>query len=114
MRSEEEIAATPVVGECKRRTVVGGFTCCVPGCFSNSVRDTGLSFYSIPNGKSKEKQDLRRRWLFMISRQNFDNPGIDLFGVTSQGTLPVATTLNLMKTNAFLVRRQRDSHILYS
>ena len=76
MRSEEEIAATPVVGECKRRTVVGGFTCCVPGCFSNSVRDTGLSFYSIPNGKSKEKQDLRRRWLFMISRQNFDNPGI--------------------------------------
>ena len=28
---------------------------------------------------------------------------IDLFGVTSQGTLPVATTLNLMKTNAFLV-----------
>ena len=76
MRSEEEIAATPVVGECKRKTVVGGFTCCVPGCFSNSVRDTGLSFYIISNGKNKEKQDLQRRWLFMISRQNFDNPGI--------------------------------------
>ena len=42
MRSEEDIAATPVVGECKRKTVVGGFTCCVPGCFSNSVRDTGI------------------------------------------------------------------------
>ena len=76
MRSEEEIAATPVVGECKRKTVVGGFTCCAPGCSSNSVRDTSLSFYIISNGKNKEKQDLRRRWLFMISRQNFDNPGI--------------------------------------
>ena len=44
MRSEEQTAATSVVGECKRKTVVGGFTCCVPGCVSNSVRDTGLSF----------------------------------------------------------------------
>ena len=28
---------------------------------------------------------------------------IDLFDVSSKGTLPVATTLKLMKTNAFLV-----------
>ena len=39
---------------------------------------------------------------------------IDLFGVTSQGTLPVATTLNLMKTNVFLVRRHCDPHKLSS
>ena len=76
MSSEEQTAATPVVGECKRKAVVGGFTCCVPGCVSNSVRDTGLSFYIVSNGKNKEKQDLRRRWLFVISRQNIDNPSI--------------------------------------
>ena len=76
MYSEEELAVIPVVRGCKTKTVVGGFTCCVPGCFSNSSRDTGLSFYGIPNGKSKEKQELRRRWLNMISRENFDNPGI--------------------------------------
>ena len=29
----------------------------------------------IPNGKSKEKQELYKRWLHMISRKNFDNPG---------------------------------------
>ena len=35
----------------------GGFTCCVPGCFSNSNsnRDVDLSFYLNPNGKSKDK-----------------------------------------------------------
>ena len=40
----------------------GGFTCCVPGCFTNSKRDTHLSFYVFP----KEK-NLRRRWLHSIS-----------------------------------------------
>ncbi len=63
------------VGEAKKKTVVGGFTCCVPECFSNSSRNPELSFYAIPNGKSKEKLELRRRWLHMISQKNFDNPG---------------------------------------
>ena len=49
----------------------GGFTCCVPGCFSNSNRDVDLSFYVIPNGKSKEKILLRKKWLHMISRKDF-------------------------------------------
>ena len=40
----------------------GGFTCCVPGCFSNSKRDVNLSFYGFP----KEK-NLRKRWLHKIS-----------------------------------------------
>ena len=44
----------------------GGFTCCVPGCFSNSKRDLTLSFYGFP----KEKK-LRSRWLHKISRKNF-------------------------------------------
>ena len=48
--SDEEIYAR------RRSVAVGGFTCCVPGCFSNSKRDTNLSFYNIPNGKSKDKQ----------------------------------------------------------
>ena len=30
----------------------GGFTCCVPGCFSNSKRDINLSFYGFPKEKS--------------------------------------------------------------
>ena len=44
----------------------GGFTCCVPGCFSNSKRVVNLSFYGFP----KEK-NLRKRWLCKISRKNF-------------------------------------------
>ena len=44
----------------------GGFTCCVPGCFSNSKRDVNLLFYGFP----KEK-NLRKRWLHKISRKNF-------------------------------------------
>jgi len=44
----------------------GGFTCCVPGCFSNSKRDVNLSFYGFP----KEKK-LRSCWLRKISQKNF-------------------------------------------
>ena len=44
----------------------GGFTCCVPGCFSNSKRDVNLSFYGFP-----KENNLRKRWLHKISRKNF-------------------------------------------
>lgn len=50
----------------------GGFTCCVPGCFTNSKRDTHLSFYVF----SKEN-NLRRRWLYTISRKNFKPRSLD-------------------------------------
>ena len=59
----------------KSKSAVGGITCCVPECFSNSLRDPDLSYYIIPNGRSKEKQELRKGWLQMIARKNFDNPG---------------------------------------
>ena len=49
----------------------GGYTCCVPYCFSNSKKDKHLSFYSFPDGKSKEKQLLRKKWLQMVSRKDF-------------------------------------------
>ena len=49
----------------------GGFTCCVPGCFNNNKRDKHLSFYNFPNGKSKEKQILREKWINAVSRKNF-------------------------------------------
>ena len=34
----------------------GGFTFCVPYCYSNSGRDKTLSFYRFPDGKSRERQ----------------------------------------------------------
>ena len=68
--SDEEIYAR------RQSVAVGGFTCCVPGCFSNSKRDTNLSFYNIPNGKSKDKQLLRKKWLHAISRKDFRDPGL--------------------------------------
>ncbi|KAM4614341.1 THAP domain-containing protein 11 [Discoglossus pictus] len=40
-----------------------GFTCCVPGCYSNSHRDKGLHFYTFP-----KDPDLRRQWLKNVSR----------------------------------------------
>ena len=59
----------------ENQAVVGGITCCIPDCFSNSLRNPELSFYVIPNGRGKEKQELRKRWLHMTSRQIFDNLG---------------------------------------
>ena len=49
----------------------GGYTCCVPYCFSNSKRVKHFSFYSFPDGKSKEKQLLLKKWLHMVSRKDF-------------------------------------------
>lgn len=47
--------------------VVGGFSCCVPGCFNNSKKDKGrLSFYVIPKDPK-----LRKLWLHNISRKHF-------------------------------------------
>ncbi|XP_073515497.1 THAP domain-containing protein 11 [Phyllobates terribilis] len=40
-----------------------GFTCCVPGCYSNSHRDKGLHFYTFP-----KDPELRHLWLKNVSR----------------------------------------------
>ncbi|KAG8437793.1 hypothetical protein GDO86_008485 [Hymenochirus boettgeri] len=40
-----------------------GFTCCVPGCYSNSHRDKGLHFYTFP-----KDPELRCLWLKNVSR----------------------------------------------
>ncbi|XP_057710442.1 THAP domain-containing protein 11 [Corythoichthys intestinalis] len=40
-----------------------GFTCCVPGCYSNSHRDRDLRFYTFPKDTA-----LRELWLRNISR----------------------------------------------
>ncbi|XP_061883411.1 THAP domain-containing protein 11 [Entelurus aequoreus] len=40
-----------------------GFTCCVPGCYSNSHRDRDLRFYTFPKDNT-----LRELWLRNISR----------------------------------------------
>ena len=55
----------------RRRGGRGGYTCCVPGCYSNSKKDKHLSFYNFPEGKSSEKQMLRKRWIHAVSRKDF-------------------------------------------
>ncbi|XP_037560410.2 uncharacterized protein LOC119458352 [Dermacentor silvarum] len=42
---------------------MGGFTCCVPGCYNNSTRDKGFGFYVFP----KERK-LRETWIQRINR----------------------------------------------
>ena len=55
----------------RRKGGPGGYTCCVPDCFSNSKRDPNLSFYSFPDGKSEDKVLLRKRWLHLVGRKDF-------------------------------------------
>ena len=47
MKSDEEVY------EGKRPASVGGFSCCVPGCCSNSKRHTNLPFHIIQIGRVK-------------------------------------------------------------
>ncbi|XP_077520323.1 uncharacterized protein LOC144130217 [Amblyomma americanum] len=42
---------------------MGGFTCCVPGCYNNSARDKGPGFYVFP-----KDHKLRQTWLQRINR----------------------------------------------
>ena len=51
--------------------IIGGFTCCAPGCASNNKRDPELSFYNFPNGKSQESKSLRKAWIHLVSREDF-------------------------------------------
>ena len=49
----------------------GGFTCCVPLCYRNSKQDKHLKFYKFPSGTTPEKKELRKKWLDLISRTDF-------------------------------------------
>ena len=53
---------------------VGGYTCAVPLCTANSKTDKHLKFYRFPDGKLKEKQELRKKWINLISRKGLNNP----------------------------------------
>ena len=55
----------------RRKGGPGGYTCCVPECFSNSKRDPNLLFYSYRHGKSEDKVLLRKRSLHWASRKDF-------------------------------------------
>ncbi|XP_064482972.1 THAP domain-containing protein 11-like [Ornithodoros turicata] len=39
---------------------MGGFTCCVPGCYKNSTKHKGLGFYKFPVNKARRKEWIRR------------------------------------------------------
>jgi hypothetical protein len=47
----------------------GGFTCCVPSCFSNNKRNPEPSIYNFPSGKSVESKELRNNWISLILQQ---------------------------------------------
>lgn len=66
-----EVRAFPSTTAHKKSGGDGGFTCCVPGCFNNNKKNPELSFYNFPNGKSPESQELRKKWIHLISRKNF-------------------------------------------
>lgn len=42
---------------------MGGFTCCVPGCFNNHLRERNLSYYKFPKDPV-----LRKTWIRNIGR----------------------------------------------
>ena len=65
-----EERAFPLTTAPKKSGGVGGFTCFVPGCFSNNKKNPELSLYNYPNGKSPESQELRKKWIHLISRKN--------------------------------------------
>ena len=69
-RNDSDGANSPVVRPRKERRSggQGGYTYCVPGCYNNSKRDNHLSFYNFPDGKSSEKELLRKKWIHAISR----------------------------------------------
>ena len=65
----EHAVSVPVSG--KRSGGHGGFTCCVPGCFSNNKKNPELFLYNFPNCNSEESRDLQKKWINLISRKDF-------------------------------------------
>ena len=49
-----------------KKVLRGGYTCCVPGCYSNTERDKELSFHKFPRDVS-----LREKWINSIKRKDF-------------------------------------------
>ena len=69
---ESKISMVEATGMKDSRPTVklrGGYTCCVPGCYSNSKQEKHLSFYMIPKDKI-----LQTKWLNAIKRKDF-TPG---------------------------------------
>ena len=52
--------------EPKKKSVRGGYTCCVPGCYSNTKRDQELSFHKFPKDES-----MKLKWINAIKRKDF-------------------------------------------
>ena len=50
----------------KKKCLRGGYTCCVPGCYSNTKRDKELSFHKFPRDIAT-----RERWKNAIKRKDF-------------------------------------------
>ena len=63
------VEATGTKDSCPTVKLWGEYTCCVPGCYSNSKQEKHLSFYMIPKDKI-----LETKWLNAIKRKDF-TPG---------------------------------------
>ena len=53
-------------GDEVKRALRGGYTCCVPGCYTNTKKNRELSFHKFPMEKS-----IREKWVNAIKRKNF-------------------------------------------
>lgn len=67
--SEEERVFLSIIAF-KKSGGDGGFICCVFGCFSNN-KNFEFFFYNFFYRKSLELQELRKRWIYLICRENF-------------------------------------------
>ena len=53
-----------------RKALRRGYICCVPGCYSNTKRDTVLSFHKFPKDvylREKWVNSIKRKILFLVS-----------------------------------------------
>ena len=50
----------------KITSVRGGYTCCVPGCYTNTKKNRSLSFHQFP-----KELHTRKKWINAIKRKDF-------------------------------------------
>ena len=73
-----------------KKALGGGYTCCVPGCYSNTKGDKELSFHKFPRDVS-----FREKWVNSIKRKDFI-PSQHFHGAKKQGRSDVPIIFPLL------------------